>query len=202
MDACKYLGITISSDMIWSKHIDQTVKKANSRLGFFKRNLRKCPSSLRRTAYVSMVRPLLEYSCTVWDPNQKQHTTALESVQRRSARWIKADYRRRSSVDAMLADLELSTLEKRRYEQHITLMYKIIYGNIQISKEDLNLETAISSRHTTHSQNLRQLNYKTSHLEHSFTPKTIRDWNSLPASMAEASSLESFKGQLATPSAV
>ena len=35
MDSSKYLGVTISEDLNWRKHIDGTVNKANKTLGFF-----------------------------------------------------------------------------------------------------------------------------------------------------------------------
>ena len=38
-DYAKYLGITISKDMRWTRHIDTITAKANSKLGFVKRNI-------------------------------------------------------------------------------------------------------------------------------------------------------------------
>jgi hypothetical protein len=42
VDSAKYLGVTISEDLQWSKHIDNTVSKANRTMGFIRRNLRDC----------------------------------------------------------------------------------------------------------------------------------------------------------------
>ena len=39
-DTAKYLGITISQDMKWTKHITQTCSRANRALGFIKRNVK------------------------------------------------------------------------------------------------------------------------------------------------------------------
>ena len=36
-----YLGVTISEDLKWSSHISKITKKANSSLGFLKRNFKK-----------------------------------------------------------------------------------------------------------------------------------------------------------------
>ena len=63
-----YLGVTLSDDMKWHSHINKISKKANSTLGFLKRNLKHCPQDSRRTAYLSLVRSTLEYSSIVWDP--------------------------------------------------------------------------------------------------------------------------------------
>ena len=42
MDA-KYLGVTLSNDLEWSKHIATMTNKANSKLSFLCSNLKGCP---------------------------------------------------------------------------------------------------------------------------------------------------------------
>ena len=39
VSAAKYLGVTISEDLRWGKHMDNITKKANQTLGFLKRNI-------------------------------------------------------------------------------------------------------------------------------------------------------------------
>ena len=86
MDA-KYLGVTLSNDLEWSKHI-ATMTKANSKLSFLRRNLKGCPEKLKQTAYLSLVRSFMEYGATVWDPYQKYNSDKIERVQRRAARFV------------------------------------------------------------------------------------------------------------------
>ena len=63
-----YLGLQISDDLKWSKHIKQTVSKASIALGMIRRNLKFLPKSLKSTAYISLVRSILEYGSIVRDP--------------------------------------------------------------------------------------------------------------------------------------
>ena len=42
----KYLGITLTEELSWSTHSDSVFKRANSTLGFLRRNLRRCPAKL------------------------------------------------------------------------------------------------------------------------------------------------------------
>ena len=45
----KYLGVTVSDDLEWTKHIDVIKAKANSKLSFPRCNLKGCPKKLRKT---------------------------------------------------------------------------------------------------------------------------------------------------------
>ena len=87
-----YLGVTISEDLKWSLHISKITKKANSTLGFLKRNLKHCPLNCRLTAYISLIRSTLEYSSVIWDPFLQKDIDKLEKVQRQAARFISGDY--------------------------------------------------------------------------------------------------------------
>lgn len=76
----KYLGITINHDLQWKTHINQTVGKASRTLGFLRRNLGRCKPEVKANAYITMVRPTLEYASTVWDPYQDNLEKDLELV--------------------------------------------------------------------------------------------------------------------------
>ena len=60
MDA-KYLGVTLSNDLEWSKHIATMTNKANSKFSFLRRNLKGCPEKLKQTVYFSLIRSFMEY---------------------------------------------------------------------------------------------------------------------------------------------
>ena len=92
MDA-KYLGVTLSNDLEWSKHIATMTNKANSKLSFLRRNLKGCPEKLNQTAYFSLIRSFMEHGTTVWDPYQKYNSDTIERVQCRAARFVKSRYK-------------------------------------------------------------------------------------------------------------
>ena len=92
MDA-KYLGVTLSDNLEWAKHIATMTNKANSKL-LLHRNLMGWPEKLRQTAYLSLIHSFMEYGATVWDPYQKYNSDKVERVQRRAARsGYKTDHR-------------------------------------------------------------------------------------------------------------
>ena len=53
VDSAKYLGVTMTSDFSWNKHVDNVVNKANGTLGFLQRNLQISSPSLKTTAALS-----------------------------------------------------------------------------------------------------------------------------------------------------
>ena len=89
----KYMGVTISDNLDWSKHITTTTTKANARLSFIKRKLMDCPQKLKEIADFSLVRSFVDYASAVWDTHQKFNQVKLEMVQRRAARFVKSRYR-------------------------------------------------------------------------------------------------------------
>ena len=68
----KYLGVELDSKLTWNEHISAITLKANSSLGFLRRNLYNCPEQIKTQAYYSLVRPHLECACSVWDPHTQK----------------------------------------------------------------------------------------------------------------------------------
>ena len=73
-----YLGIQIDNELDWNKHISTVAARGQSKLAFLNRNLKCCPKMLRDTAYISLIMPALEYSCSVWHPHKKVIRTKLK----------------------------------------------------------------------------------------------------------------------------
>ena len=87
-----YLGILLDNKLSWSSHTKHIITKANKTLNFLKRNLNSCSSSVKASAYLTLVRPSMEYAAAVWDPYHHNDILQLEKVQRRAARWVLNDY--------------------------------------------------------------------------------------------------------------
>lgn len=114
VDVLKYLGVNISSNLCWSYHVKKVCETAEKKLWFLQRKLHLASESVKLTAYLTYVRPTLEYICIIWDPYQSGLIQRLERVQRRAARFILSRYSRADSVSEMLSSLNLPTLAERR----------------------------------------------------------------------------------------
>ena len=83
----KHLGVVISSNLSWKSHVLHTAAKANRILGLLKRTFGKCPKAIN-IGYMSLVRTILEYACSVCNPDQMYLSNKLERVQHNASRWI------------------------------------------------------------------------------------------------------------------
>ena len=109
-----YLGVNISQDLKWDTHISKITTSANRVNGFINRNLISCTKQTKATAYKTLVRPILEYSSSVWDPYTKEHIHEIGKVQRRAARMVCNDYRQTTSATKLMQGLGWDLLLTRR----------------------------------------------------------------------------------------
>jgi hypothetical protein len=192
----KYLGVTISSDLKWTPHINNICGKANGTIGFLKRNLNISNRHIKEKAYKSLVRPVLEYACAAWDPHLKTDIDKLEKVQRRAARYVLNRYHNRSSVTDMIHTLEWKPLVDRRRVARLSMFYRLANGKVAVDTDDKLIPYQRQSRNfNTHAFQIPIC--RTNIRKESFYPRTTREWNILPTSFVSAPSLESFKAHLA-----
>ena len=101
--------------------------KATNTLNVLKRNL-KSTKEVREKAYKSLVRPQVEYAASVWSPWFARDKARIERVQCRAACYVYNTYSRYSSVTAMLQSINWETLESRRFNMHLCIIYKAYYN--------------------------------------------------------------------------
>ena len=202
VELATYLGILLSKSLDFKHHIREAVSKANSKLGFLKRNLKNCPAHMRNIAYLSFVRSGLEYCSTIWDPYDDVDIDAVEMVQHRAVRWIHGyGPRERCSVTKLRTQLKLDTLEHRREQARLTLMFKVTKGLIAVTEDDLNLklqDTRTRKKKLERSaKTFKSLPGRLDRRKFSTVNRTIAPWNKLPAAVAEMpDSVDTFKSRL------
>ena len=107
----------------WDTHLNYICGKANRALGFIKRQLGKCTQEVKLKAYLTLVRPHLEYASCAWDPHCGTLIDQLEMIQRKAVRFILNKYARDESVTEMLAELKLCNLEARPKHARLCLFF-------------------------------------------------------------------------------
>jgi len=100
-------------------------------------------------------------------------------TERRGARFVQGDYKQTSSVSAMLQQLQWPSLEQRRKELRIRFLVKIMQNKVAVNKQHLVPATERPRR--THPYQLKLITCNRNFRKFAFFPRTIRDWNALPA---------------------
>jgi len=128
------LGITITCELSPSPHINDIVTKAHCRANMIHRCFVSRNINLLTRAFITYVRPLLEYNCVAWSPHLKRDIELIEQVQRRFTKRLSglSGY----SYDERLKLLNLDSLQYRRIRFDIIMCYKIIFGLVCIDRDE------------------------------------------------------------------
>ena len=119
-------------------HVSNVCTKDNPTLGFLRQNLYACPQEVKEAAYKGLVRPVLEYSGSVWDPSGVGFQNELEKVQNRAARFVTGNYNFETwSTTGILEHLKWESLKKQKRDSRLIFLYKGLKGEASIPTDDL-----------------------------------------------------------------
>ena len=193
-----YLGVMLSNNMSWQKHIANITARANRMLGLINRNLRGTSQKLRQQAYTSLVRPHLEYCSTIWNPFSQKDINKIEIIQRRAARFVLHRYHHRESVSAMIRDLKWPSLEERRKSSSLVMLYKIHHHQIAINPDSYLSPMPPSNRRSYHPNKFQIIPARIQLYTYSFFPRTVIWWNALPGEILASPTIGVFKGAVSS----
>ena len=92
----------------------------------------------------------------------------------------------------MLDSLGWPSLEQRKKNSRLRLMYKIYSGLVECPIIKTQLVPPPLRQRRTHCQQLSLITTRTQYQGGSFLPCTIRDWNSLSIDAVEATTVDTF----------
>ena len=148
-----------------------------------------------------VTRSHLEYASCAWDPFTDCNIRKLESVQHKAGRFqrfVSRNYNWDESGASIVEDLGWKTLEQRRKEHRLKMMFKVASGQSGLPMSRyLDQETSRTTRHCLHEKCFVPPHCRTDTYRHSYFPKTIREWNALPSDLVNSNSLDSFSAGLA-----
>lgn len=195
VDSIKYLGLTITSDLLWSRHIQQISNKARKLVGMlFRQFYNYTDKQTIKTLYLSIVRPHLEYACQVWDPHLEKDKNTLEKVQKFACKVCSKSWD--TDYEDLLEELHLPTLETRRSHLKLGTFYNFVHGH-SVPPFAINYRPSIDySIRSHHNMTILQPYAHTNQYLHSFLPSTVSLWNKLPQETVNATSINSFKNSI------
>jgi hypothetical protein len=150
----KDLGVIFTCSLTPNSHIDHICARASKLLGLLFRISKENFSERALTMlYISLIRQIMEYACTVWSPYQSTLVDQLQSIQRRFVRLIgvKRGFTYRTvPVEEIEKDLGLQPLHIRRTVADLMLLRKILSGSIDSIEllGKLNIRVPSQTRYT------------------------------------------------------
>ena len=176
----KYLGVTLDPKVTWLTHVNNTAAKANSTLGFIRRNVLTDSKTVKATVYKQLVRPVMEYASAAWDSISDTAASRLEAVQRRAARAICGIRRtdRWTSTTGLLQHMNLPLLSERRSDRRMKIFSQYHHSNSAVLSKYTQRAATTSARR--HPMQYLAPHSNTDHHRRSFFVRTAKEWNVLP----------------------
>ena len=129
------LGITVVWNLSPTSHITEIVAKAHQWANIILRCFTSGDINVLVRAFTVYVRPIVEHNTVIWLPSLKHDIDLIEKVQRR---FTKRLYGLKClSYAFRLTKLGLCSLELRRLSLDLILYYKIVFGMVNVSFNDL-----------------------------------------------------------------
>ena len=191
----KDLRLTISADMKVSEQCGIAATKGNQILGLIRRNITYKGKKLIIPLYKAIFRPHLEYCIQAWRSYRKKDIDTLERIQRRATKMIPE--LRDLSYEERLKECGLTTLETRRLRGDQIEVFKILNGYENIDR-NMFFSLKKDSRTREHEVKLVKDQCRLDIRKHSFSQRTINEWNKLSTDCATASSVNMFKNKVDT----
>jgi hypothetical protein len=191
VNVCTDLGVKVTSLLSFSPHVDFIVAKAKIRANQILRCFISRDCCLLTKAFITYVRPILEYCSPVWSPCYISFINKLESVQRVFTKRLVG--MSELSYDERLSILGLQRLELRRFHADLIACYNIIHNQVNINREAFFAFAPAINNTRGHSLKLLYPDSRINVRAHSFSVRVISIWNRLPESVVTAASVGQFK---------
>ena len=192
-----HLGMTLSTNLSWSRHINLAVLRASKRVNILKRLKFSMGRNSLIHIYQTMIRPILEYGCIIYDNCTSGEAELLESVQLDAAR-VCTGALWNTSKHKLLEELGWATLSIRRKFFKLCTLFKIHHDLLPeyLSHGHLILAGDISRYPLRNSKNWRVPFARTNKYKLSFYPSAISAYNDLSKEFSDIDNLYKFKKTL------
>lgn len=189
VDTARDLGVVVTKDLSSSAHVNDVVSRAHKRAAAILRTFVSQDVNLLMRAFITYVRPIVEYNSVVWSPSSAHDIDAVERVQRRFTKRLPG--LKNMSYDQRMKILQLPSLELRRKHADLFWCYKIVFGLVLVQFDKL----FVMSPNTVtrgHKYKLFKRHSNVCIRSQFFTERVLNTWNNLP-SQVDFSSFSRFK---------
>jgi len=185
------LGILVSANLKSSQRCTKAAGTARRVIAMVRRNFKRLDVDDFKLIYKTYIRPHLEYCIQAWSPYLAKDIDVLERVQKSATDMI-PKLRKYCYADRLKL-LDLTSLKDRRERGDMIEVYKILNGKERIDSGQF---FQVADDHYSLRGHRIKLSKKRSRLDirkHFFSQRIINQWNSLPANVVDAKTINSFK---------
>ena len=189
---CRDLGVYVSKNLSFSYHCNIIARNAHYRRRQFQHSFACKDRDFQVFLFKTYIRPMIESSSEIWSPHHIGDIDKVESVQRKFTKFLpgmfNVPYRDR------LERLGLDIMEIRRIRADLVLMYKMVYGLIDI---DYNDYFSINERRSRgNSIKISVQHCRIDCRKFFFVNRTTMIWNSLDDQIVKLDNIVKFKRAL------
>jgi len=185
------LGVIISSDLKPSSQCITSAAKARRVIGMVRRNFRHLDLDDFRLIYRTYIRPHIEYCIQAWSPHLVKDVEVLENVQRAATTLVPK--LRKYSYPQRLKLLGITSLTDRRERGDMIEVYKLLTAKEKINPDQF---FKLAQNHyglRGHDKKIVKERSRLDIRKFFFSQRVVSKWNSLPASVVDAESVNGFK---------
>ena len=186
--SCRDLGVLVSEDCKFSKHINNIVKSAYQKVWQIMKVFESKDAKLLVKAFTTFIRPVLEYCSIIWSPFLLKDINLIEKVQKRFTKRICKN--KQASYAQRLKFFDLQSLEERRIKIDLIETFKFMHHTQSRNFEDF----FCKSRNSFGQSNKLYVNFsRTDMRKNWFGNRVCFLWNKLPPQIRKAGTLLEFK---------
>ena len=191
----KFLGVILSANLKWNKHIDVVVSKASKNIGIIAKVRHLLPQKLTRNLYFTLVHPYVNYCNLIWaSPVKSVQLERILKVQKKYCRLITfSNFVEHSRpLFVRLCILNVYEIHKLLLLSHIYAITNGLTKN-EYSQQYYIVNSDIHQYNTRQKNNLHIPNCRTSTKQNTISFQGPKLWNSLPMDVRSSPSIMIFK---------
>ena len=184
------LGVIVDVRLRFHSHVDVVVGKTGGMLSNLLRSTVCRDAEFMVTLWVSHIRPIIEFNSCVWNVGYLRDLRRLESLQRRWTREITG--MSRTNYEVRLKRIGLYSIVGRLLRIDLIKIWKAFNAEVDVGLSEV-FERARYERTRGHRFKLVVPACRSELRRRMFSVRCVSVWNSLPARVAETSSIDGFK---------
>ena len=190
----KLLGVVIDNSLSFNVHIKEVCRKVNTKVSILRRIRKFIPSDVMIKLYKAFILPHFEYASPLFIGLSKGLSAKLESTNAFALRTL-LNYSKSTAYEELLKTANIKSLEHRRIEQALILVYKSIHNQTPNYIQEM---FSLRSNGYSLRGHLKVVLPRptSSYMQHSFTYQASKQWNNLTDKIRMSESLSIFRKNL------